>query len=119
MTEFIEAVFDAAQAVFRTLGPGHTETLYRNAMWDELRCEFRCKVECEYSSPVFNHGHCIGMIRADLIVEDVLCVELKCKQSITDLDMKQAVKYERHIEKVKAAVIINFAPDGVQYRKVI
>lgn len=119
MTEFIEAVFDAAQAVFRTLGPGHTETLYRNAMCLELRREFGWKAECEYSSPVFYNGSCVGMIRADIIVEDDLCIELKCKQSITDLDMKQAVKYERHIEKVKAAVIINFAPDGVQYRKVI
>jgi GxxExxY protein len=62
--------------IFKSLGCGHTESIYHRALEVSLR-----KIGLNYDServiPLFYQNRYVGYVRADLIVEDKLVIELK------------------------------------------
>ena len=78
MTVAIDILKGHARHVMRVLGPGHRERIYHNALITALNrraIPHRSEVAC----PIWFMGECIGMGRADLVIEDLI-VEIKANR---------------------------------------
>jgi GxxExxY protein len=85
--------------VFQTLGKGFTETIYSNALAVMLRKQ-NIAYEQEVVIPVTIENHCIGNVRADFIVENMVVVELKAvARDISFCDQTQLEMYMRLLNK--------------------
>lgn len=92
--------------VYKNLGAGYSERVYHNAMEVLLRKE-GLSYETERIIPIDFEGHVIGNLRADLIVENELIVELKAVKTLTPAMTTQAKKY-LHLLDLPMALLVNF-----------
>lgn len=95
-----------ANEVFSALGAGYSERIYHNAMEVLLRSN-GIPYETERIVPIVFDNHTIGNLRADLIVNNELILELKAVKTINWLMKKQAENYLQ-LTGLKNALIINF-----------
>lgn len=65
-----------ANEVLLKLGAGHTESVYHNALKAAMQIA-RLQYESERDLPISYEGFYVGTVRADLIVEKRLVIELK------------------------------------------
>jgi GxxExxY protein len=72
-----ERVLGAVFEVSNTLGSGFLEKVYERALLREL-CFRGIRATAQVSFTVAYKGHAVGEYFADIRVEDVLVVELKC-----------------------------------------
>ncbi len=106
-----ENVIGAAIEVHRHLGPGLLESLYEQAMAIELRrrglvCVRQQAVRMDYK------GESIGDLRADLIVESLVVVELKVIDNVLPVHLAQLMSYLRALD-MPLGLLINFAHERV------
>ena len=104
--------------VFSELGPGYSERVYHNAVEVILR-ENRIPYESERHILVRFRGHVVGQLRADIIIDNSVILELKAIKSLTDGMELQAQKY-LDLTGLKTAYLVNFPlqPDReVEIRK--
>ena len=107
----IDRVKEFAQIVYDDLGPGFSERVYHNAMEVLLRKE-GIPYETERIVPVVFQGHTIGNMRADLIVDQTLVVELKATKCLNATMATQAQKYLQLLD-LPHALLVNFPqPNG-------
>tara|TARA_B100002019_G_scaffold129154_1_gene111129 strand:- start:23070 stop:23531 length:462 start_codon:yes stop_codon:yes gene_type:complete len=92
--------------IYDTLGSGHSERVYHNAMEVSLR-ELNIPYESERYVPVYYKDHVVGMARADIIIKRTTVLELKSVKTLTDAMIAQARKY-LHQLKVDTGYLINF-----------
>ena len=92
--------------IYDTLGSGHSERVYHNAMEVSLR-ELKIPYESERHVPIYYKDHVVGMARADIIIGRTTVLELKSVKSLTDTMIAQARKY-LHQLKVNIGYLINF-----------
>ena len=102
MTETI----GCAIRVHRALGPGFLETIYRKAMYLELKAS-RLSFECERPVNVKYRGVEIRGQRADLIVEQAIVVELKAVVKLDEVHRAQLISYLR-TTGLRGGLLINF-----------
>ncbi len=95
-----------AKQVYQILGAGFSERVYHNAMEVLLRKE-GIPYETERIVPVVFEGHTIGNMRADLIVDGTLVVELKATKVLTPAMNTQARKYLQLLN-LPVAMLVNF-----------
>ena len=95
-----------ARHVYNSLGPGHSESVYHNAMEVGLRSH-GIPYETERIIPIEYEGHVVGNMRADLIVNKEVIVELKSVRSLNDAARLQAQQYMRLLG-LNRAILINF-----------
>lgn len=105
--ERVESVIRLAEDVLSKLGPGLSETIYQHALSSALRNACH-RVENERIISVRYEGLYCGFIRADIIVDHVLCLELKAKSGLTVLDKTQAKTYLTHCDTIQQCLLINF-----------
>ena len=91
----------------RRLGPGLLESVYEVILSSELnkrglKTERQVKVPIEFDGISFDEG-----FRADLIVEKIVIIELKSKQTILASDRKQIQTYLR-LTGLKLGYLLNF-----------
>ena len=109
----LDKIKTLAQKVYQTLGSGFSERVYHNAMEVLLRTE-GIPYETERIVPIVFEGHTIGNMRADLIVEKNIIVELKATKSITPAMVTQSQKYLQLLG-LSQALLVNFPqPVGEQ-----
>lgn len=65
------------------LGAGFLEKIYQRAFLAELRLR-GLKASAEVSFTVTYKGHAVGEYFADILVEDVLVIELKCVERLAN-----------------------------------
>jgi GxxExxY protein len=84
-----------ANEVCAELGPGHTESVYHNAMKIQLQDE-GFKYESERDIPVLFKGRYVGTVRADVIVNHEIVLEFKIAGKIDDavLQCRQYMKLQ-------------------------
>ena len=99
-------VVQIAKHVYKTLGSGYSERVYHNAMEVMLR-KNSIQYETERIVPIEFEGHTIGNIRADLIVENTIIVELKSVNKLTSAMRTQALNYLK-LTGLHRALLINF-----------
>ena len=107
-----------ARDVYSELGPGYSERVYHNAMEVLLR-EKKIPYESERHILVRFRGHVVGQLRADIIIDNSVILELKAIKSLTDGMELQAQKY-LDLTGLKTAYLVNFPlqPDReVEIRK--
>ena len=99
-------VHASARQIWQTLGPGFSERVYHNAM--EVCLRRACvPYETERIVPIMFMEHSLGNMRADLIVQGSLVVELKSVRSLKDEHRTQTSAYLRLLG-LSDAVLINF-----------
>ncbi|HSG70946.1 MAG TPA: GxxExxY protein [Planctomycetaceae bacterium] len=114
--ELTEAIIGAAIEVHRILGPGLLESIYEQALCQELRLrgigtEFQVEVDVVYK------GIVIKGQKLDLLVEKEVVVELKAVKKLPDVAMAQTLSYLK-ATGLKRALLLNFGEkrlvDGVK-----
>jgi GxxExxY protein len=78
-------IFELAREIYTALGSGHTESVYHCAMKVGLH-DMALKFETERDLPVTFRGRYVGTVRADLVVENSLVIELKITGKIEDAE---------------------------------
>ena len=92
-TEVTEKIIRAfLRRVYYHLGYGFLEKVYERALVIELR-RMGLKVEQQAKIDVFYEGEVIGEYFADLVVADVVLVELKAVNGISDQHEAQLLNY--------------------------
>lgn len=107
INKITEAIIGAAMRVHSALGPGLLEKAYSACLAYELRkAGYEVKVEVElpvvYESVRIELGY-----RADIIVNDLVIVELKCVERIAPVREAQLISYLR-MSKKNVGLLINF-----------
>ena len=107
MKDHIRAV---AIRVWHSLGPGFSERVYHNAMEVGLR-KTGVPYQTERIVPIMFDEHAIGNIRADLIVDSRIIVELKSVKTLKDEHRVQTRMYMKLLGLTEG-VLINFPNSG-------
>jgi GxxExxY protein len=103
----------SAETVFKTLGGGFSERIYHNALEVILKRD-NIPFESELNIPVMFEGVEIGKVRADLVIDKKLVVELKRGASIKDSHSTQCQMYMKLLN-ISNGVIINFPTNDDEY----
>jgi GxxExxY protein len=94
--------------IWESLGPGYSESVYHSAFEVALRNQ-GIYYETERIIPVFYSGQNVGNVRADLIIDRKVVVELKSVARLTDAYRIQTKNYMTLLD-LKTGYLINF-PD--------
>jgi len=113
--ELTHKIIGCAYTVYKKLGFGFLESVYRKAMVIELT-KAGLKVEEEKSMQVHYDNEVVGNFSADLFVEDTVVVELKSVQNMVKDHEVQLVNYLNALIK-DIGLLINFGPSGVEVKR--
>lgn len=106
----MDDIVEYANTIYDTLGPGYSERVYHNAMEVMLRHN-KVPYETERIITIDFMGHTIGSLRADLIVDGAIVVELKATKTLNDTNRVQLNKYLELLQ-IEQGVLINFPQPG-------
>ncbi len=108
----------ASHAVYRALGPGMAEVVYRNALCLELQSALQLlgmqlAVAMEVVRPITYRGTHIGFHRHDIVVGNCV-IEIKVgKTSGSPQYEAQVQRYRRHIHPAECLVLVVFGTASV------
>jgi GxxExxY protein len=106
-------ILDSAIKVHRALGPGLLESVYESALGYELT-KRGLKVERQKLIPVVYDGIPLGEgLRADLVVEGLVIVELKSIESVPAVAYKVLLTYLR-LSNMRLGLLINFGDEYIK-----
>ncbi len=101
------AIVDAAYRIHTDWGPGLLESVYQVILDHELQAR-GLAVEREVAVPVHYHGLTIDTgFRADLLVENQVCIELKSLEKLAPVHSKQLLTYLKLLN-FRTGLLINF-----------
>ncbi|HEX4876278.1 MAG TPA: GxxExxY protein [Chitinophagaceae bacterium] len=105
-------VIGCAIEVHKSLGPGLLESVYEKCLIKEfelqgLRYKSQFWVPLNYKGLELN-----SELRLDLLVEDILCVELKAQEDILPIHQATLLSYMQMLEMPKG-LIINFCSTNI------
>jgi GxxExxY protein len=112
-----ERVLGAVIEVSNTLGAGFLEKVYERALLRELGLR-GIRASTQVSFPVMYKGHCIGEYFADILVEDVLVIELKCVERLANEHTAQCINYLRASGR-KLCLLVNFQKSKAEWKRTI
>lgn len=102
-----KSVVNVGYHLHRELGPGLLESVYEIVMADELERQ-GFHVQRQIVAPIVFRGRVIEHgLRADMIVEHKLLIELKCTQNYSPAHAKQVLTYLRLL-RLPLGLLINF-----------
>ena len=106
--------------IFKVLGPGLFENVYKHILKYELE-KLGLKVKAEVPLPVIydDINFEIGF-KIDLLVNDKVIIEIKSIEKIAEVHHKQTITYLR-LTGLKLGLLVNFNSDNIMndiYRKV-
>ncbi|HVW86085.1 MAG TPA: GxxExxY protein [Bryobacteraceae bacterium] len=112
-----ERVMGAVFDVSNSLGVGFLEKVYERALVRELSLR-GIRAAGQVSCPVSYKGQCVGEYYADIVVEDILILELKCVERFTNEHTAQCLNYLRASGR-PLCLLINFQRPKVEWRRII
>jgi len=95
-----------ASRVYETLGSGFSELIYQKALSQDLS-ELHIEHQTEQNIPVLYKETTIGAVRADIVVQNKMVIELKRVARITSSHLQQAEMYARLLD-LSEIIVINF-----------
>ena len=113
--EVTHKIIGCAYTVYKKLGFGFLESVYRKAMVIEMG-RAGLYVEEEKPITVYYDDYVVGKFSADLYVEDLIIVELKSVQNMVSDHEVQLVNYLKGTRK-DIGLLINFGPSGVEVKR--
>jgi GxxExxY protein len=102
----MEQLKTLSKRVFSCLGAGFSERVYHNAMEVLLKKE-NIQYKSEQIIPVMFEGVEVGQVRADLVIDGKIVVELKSVRSIKDDHATQCAMYMKLLN-IDSGLVINF-----------
>jgi GxxExxY protein len=112
-----ENVIGAVLEVSNTLGAGFLEKVYERALLRELALR-GLRAKAQFSVSVMYKGHCVGEYYADILVEGVLVVELKCVERLCNEHTAQCLNYLRATGRA-VCLLVNFQSSKVEWRRIV
>lgn len=113
--EITEQIIGAAFEVYRHLGYGFLESVYRESMLVEI-AQRGLAVQKEAPIKVKYKGVIVGEFKADLLVMDAVVVELKIAKEYQTLDEAQLLN-ELKATGIKIGLLINFGKTKVEFKR--
>jgi GxxExxY protein len=114
--EITEKIIQAFYKVNNTLGYGFLEKVYENAMAIELR-KMGLKVLQQQKIKVYYEGQVVGVYESDLLVEDLVIVETKAKESLREEHEAQLINYLKAAQ-IEVGLLLNFGKKADFRRKI-
>ena len=112
-----ERVIGAILEVSNILGAGFLEKLYQRALLRELGLRgIRARAEASFA--VSYKGQHIGQYYADILVEDVLVVELKCVERLAREHTAQCLNYLR-VSGRRICLLVNFQRPKAEWQRIV
>ncbi len=112
-----EQVLGAVFEVSNSLGAGFLEKVYQRALLTELRLR-GIWATANVSFAVTYKGHCVGEYFADIVVEGVLAIELKCVERLANEHTAQCLNYLRASGNT-ICLLANFQKPKVEWRRIV
>jgi GxxExxY protein len=112
-----EKVLGAVFEVSNTLGAGFLEKVYERALLRELGLR-GIRATAQVSFAVTYKDHSAGEYYADILVEDVLVVELKCVERLASEHTAQCLNYLRASGRT-LCLLVNFQKPKVEWKRVV
>ena len=112
-----ERVIAAILEVSNTLGAGFLEKVYQRALLRELGLR-GIQAAAQVSFAVSYQGQCIGEYYADILVEDVLVIELKCVERLAPEHTAQCINYLR-VSGRSVCLLVNFQRPKAEWRRIV
>jgi GxxExxY protein len=112
-----EQVLGAVFEVSNTLGAGFLEKVYQRALLRELSLR-GIRATSETSFVVTYKGYKVGEYFADLLVEGVLVVELKCAERLVAEHTAQCLNYLR-ASGLTLCLLVNFQKPVVEWKRLV
>jgi len=113
--ELTHKIIGSAYKVYKQLGFGFLESVYKRAMMIELNNQ-GIKAEAERPLTVYYDDQVVGEFFVDLYIEDQIIVELKAIQNLIKEHEVQLVNYLTALKK-DIGLLINFGPTGVDVKR--
>ena len=117
LNSLTERVLGAIFEVSNVLGAGFLEKVYRRSLLRELALR-GIRARSEVSFPVKYKGNTVGEYFADIVVEDLLVVELKCADRLTSEHTAQCLNYLR-ASSLGLCLLVNFQSPKVEWKRLI
>ena len=115
LANLTEKIIGCAYKVYNTLGFGFLESVYENALSIELK-KSGFNIEKQKPIKVFYEGEVVGNLKADIIVNDLIILELKSAASIIKGFEVQLVNYLTATIK-PVGLLLNFGPKKVEIKR--
>ena len=96
--------------IYKQFRNRHKENIYQRTLANYLQ-ERRLKIEKEKQVPIYFDNKKVGVYTPDIVVNDAIFIELKCKPIITKEDIKQFWYYLK-ATNYKLGYLINFGSLG-------
>jgi GxxExxY protein len=112
-----ERVLAAIFEVSNTLGAGFLEKVYERALLKELDLR-EIHATAQVSFAVNYKGQYVGEYFADILVEDVLVVELKCVERLANEHTAQCLNYLRASGRT-VCLLVNFQKPKVEWKRIV
>jgi GxxExxY protein len=115
--DLTEQVLGAIFEVSNTLGPGFLEKIYERALLRELTLRgLRAKPQASFK--VTYKGGIVGDYFSDILVEDVLVIELKCVDRLTNEHTAQCLNYLK-ASGLTVCLLVNFQKAKVDWQRIV
>jgi len=112
-----ERVIGAILEVSNVLGAGFLEKVYERALLQELRLR-GIRVVSQASIAIRYKGQYVGEYYADMLVENVLVVELKCVERLNQEHTAQCLNYLR-ASGCSVCLLVNFQRPKAEWRRIV
>jgi GxxExxY protein len=112
-----EKVLGAVFEVSNTLGAGFLEKVYERALLAELRIR-GIRASAQTSLAVNYKGQVVGEYFADILVEDVVVIELKCVERLANEHLAQCLNYLKASGR-PICLLINFQKPKVEWKRIM
>ena len=110
-----QTIIGCALAVHYGLGPGFLESVYQNALSQELR-DAGLDVGCEWRLAVRYKGRTVGEFVADMVVEGKVLIEIKAVTALVTAHEAQLVNYLT-ATGIDTGLLLNFGSSRLQIRR--
>lgn len=117
LEELTERVIGAVFEVSNTLGAGFLEKVYERALVRELGLR-GLRAASQVGLAIHYKGYDVGEYFADLVVEDLLVVELKCVERLGNEHVAQCLNYLRASGR-RVCLLVNFHRAKVEWKRVV
>lgn len=102
--------------VIREIGSGFLENVYKNALFIVLK-QNGMRVSTEQVFEMVFRQRKIGKYIADIIVEDLVVVELKCSKTLSSEHQAQVINYLK-VSGKPIGLLVNFGNQKLEYKRI-
>ena len=112
-----ESILGAVFEVSNTLGAGFLEKVYERSLLRELTLR-NIRAIAQAPIPVIYKQHSVGEFFADILVDNVLVIELKCADRVAPEHTAQCINYLK-ASALTLCLLINFQRPKVEWKRIV